>query len=263
MVVVVGYGRDEVSGYLAHAFGPAVRTAVQETQRGTGHAVLSALPALAPATSRVLVLYGDTPLLEPATLQRLVAAYDEAYPRASLAMLTLRVADPTGYGRIERGTDGSVLRIVEHKDATAELGINEVNPGIYLVDAAFLREKVPSLTANNAQGELYLTDLVEMAASLSGVAAVEAGWDPSLAGINDRAQLAAAENVVLRSDRRRSSPRGRDDSHECADRRGRCNRAGGHHRARRRAPGEDADRRSSQGDVGPSSPTSRSRRVRS
>ncbi len=196
VIVVVGHGREEVAAYLAGAFGERVRTAVQETQQGTGHAVRCALPALPAAADRVFVLYGDTPLLDPAELRRLPEALDER-PGATLALLTVRLPDPTGYGRIVRDAGGGVLRVVEQKDATAaERAVDEVNPGIYLARAGFLREAVAALLPNNAQGELYLTDVVEAAARGGGVAPVAARDAASLAGINDRAQLAAAEELL-------------------------------------------------------------------
>jgi bifunctional UDP-N-acetylglucosamine pyrophosphorylase / glucosamine-1-phosphate N-acetyltransferase len=196
VVVVVGHGRDEVSAYLSGAFGDRVRTAVQDVQQGTGHAVRCALPSLSPGTDRVMVLYGDTPLLDPAELARLPRALDED-PAAPLSMLTVRVPDPTGYGRIVRDAAGRVARVVEQRDATTvERAIQEINPGIYVARAAFLREAVAGLQPNNAQGELYLTDVVEAAAKAGGVAPVEARDVVSLSGINDRAQLADAEEVL-------------------------------------------------------------------
>jgi bifunctional UDP-N-acetylglucosamine pyrophosphorylase/glucosamine-1-phosphate N-acetyltransferase len=199
VVVVVGHGRDEVRASLEAAFGERVRTAVQDAQQGTGHAVRCALPSLGEAAERVLVLYGDTPLLDPAELAGLGRALDEE-PTAPLAMLTVRVADPTGYGRILRAArdrGGRVVRIVEHRDASAEeRAIDEINPGIYLAHVAFLRDAVGRLTPNNAQGELYLTDIVEMASATAAVATVACRDAASVAGINDRAQLAAAEELL-------------------------------------------------------------------
>jgi bifunctional UDP-N-acetylglucosamine pyrophosphorylase/glucosamine-1-phosphate N-acetyltransferase len=193
VVVVVGHGRDEVTAYLAKAFGARVRTAVQDVQQGTGHAVRCALPALAARAERVLILYGDTPLLEAGELRSLAGAL----AAAPLSMLTVRVADPTGYGRIVRDASGSVERVVEQKDATpAQRAIDEVNPGIYVARAAFLREALAALKPNNAQGELYLTDVVELAARAGGVVSLAGRDATSLAGINDRAQLAAAEDVL-------------------------------------------------------------------
>jgi bifunctional UDP-N-acetylglucosamine pyrophosphorylase/glucosamine-1-phosphate N-acetyltransferase len=196
VIVVVGHGREEVTAYLGRAFGANVRTAVQDAQHGTGHAVRCALPALGARAERVLILYGDTPLLDAAELGRL-AALLPAGAAEPLAMLTVRVPDPHGYGRIVRGAGGRVERIVEHKDATAEQrAIDEINPGIYVARAAFLRDAVERLQPNNAQGELYLTDIVEMAARQGGVASLLGRDATSLGGINDRAQLAAAEDVL-------------------------------------------------------------------
>jgi bifunctional UDP-N-acetylglucosamine pyrophosphorylase/glucosamine-1-phosphate N-acetyltransferase len=194
VIVVVGHGRAEVAAYLTQAFGERVRTAVQDVQQGTGHAVRCALPALSPEADRVFVLYGDSPLLNPADLADLSRALDtEAAP--PLAMLTVRVPDPTGYGRIVRDAAGQIVRVVEQKDATREeRAIDEINPGIYLARAGFLREAVSRLQPNNVQRELYLTDVVEMAARAGGVAAVLVRDPISLSGINDRAQLAAAED---------------------------------------------------------------------
>ena len=193
---MVGHGRAEVAAYLAQAFGERVRIAVQDVQQGTGHAVRCALPALSADADRVFVLYGDTPLLDPVELARLPRALD-ADPAAPLAMLTVRVPDPTGYGRIVRDAEGRVAGVVEQKDATAaERAVDEMNPGIYLARAAFLREAVAALQPNNAQSELYLTDVVAMAARAGGVAPVAARDAASLAGINDRAQLAAAEDML-------------------------------------------------------------------
>jgi bifunctional UDP-N-acetylglucosamine pyrophosphorylase/glucosamine-1-phosphate N-acetyltransferase len=196
VIVVVGHGREDVSAYLTQAFGAKVRTAVQETQQGTGHAVRCALPSLAAEADRVLLLCGDTPLLDAAELHRLPAALDEAED-SKLALLTVKIADPTGYGRILRDGEGRIVGVREQKDARPEeRAIDEVNAGIYLARAAFLREALARITPNNAQKELYLTDVVEFAARAGGAVGVAARGAASLAGINDRAQLAAAEDVL-------------------------------------------------------------------
>jgi bifunctional UDP-N-acetylglucosamine pyrophosphorylase/glucosamine-1-phosphate N-acetyltransferase len=112
-------------------------------------------------------------------------------------MLTVELADPTGYGRILRDAAGRVVGIREHRDATAdERAIREVNPGLYVARSAFLREAIPMLMPNNAQGELYLTDIVALAAHGGGVLSLPASDAASLSGINDRAQLAALEDVL-------------------------------------------------------------------
>ena len=191
VVVVVGFGREEVSAYLAQAFGDRVRTALQDVQHGTGHAVRCAMPQIRPGAELCLVLCGDTPLIDGDELRQLRGAITSD---VALAMLTYRAADPTGYGRILRDAEGRVIAIREHKDCTQEQrAITEVNPAIYIARTSFLREMLPTLTPNNAQGELYFTDAVAAAARAGGVATITAAAPERLVGVNDRAQLAAAE----------------------------------------------------------------------
>jgi bifunctional UDP-N-acetylglucosamine pyrophosphorylase / glucosamine-1-phosphate N-acetyltransferase len=190
LVVVVGHGRDQVGpvvAELADELGRPVRTAVQEQQLGTGHAVRCGLDALPDDLSGpVLVTCGDVPLLEPGTLEDLLDA--RARSGAAVAVLTTELADPTGYGRVLRGPDGTVDRIVEQADATAdERAVREVNSGVYAFDAAFLRAGLQRLGTDNAQGEMYLTDLVAAAPSAVAVGCPDA-WQ--VRGVNDRAQLA-------------------------------------------------------------------------
>jgi bifunctional UDP-N-acetylglucosamine pyrophosphorylase/glucosamine-1-phosphate N-acetyltransferase len=195
VVVVVGHGRDAVEASLAEAYGARVRTAVQAVQRGTGDAVRCALPAIAADAEHVLLLCGDTPLLDAAELRALRdAAVDAAAP---LAVLTCDAPDPTGYGRILRDAGGRVLGIREHRDATAEeRALREVNSGVYVARAGFLRDAIQRLTPDNAQGELYFTDVVALAAREASALGFKAPGAASLAGINDRAQLAAAEDAL-------------------------------------------------------------------
>ncbi len=194
VIVVLGHGRDEVGAYLAANFGDRIRTALQPTQRGTGDAIRCALPSIPPEADRVLLLCGDTPLLASSDLVPLLGALE---PTQSLAMITVRVPDPTGYGRILRDESGRVVGVREQKDASEkERAIQEINPAVYLARADFLRKAVAELKPNNAQNELYLTDIVEIASQRGGVSTVE-GRDPTnFAGINDRAQLAYAEEVL-------------------------------------------------------------------
>jgi bifunctional UDP-N-acetylglucosamine pyrophosphorylase/glucosamine-1-phosphate N-acetyltransferase len=195
-VVVVGCERDAVVAHLASTFPTAVRTAVQEPQRGTGDAVRCAMPVLGRECDVVLVLYGDTPLLEHPVLERLLAA--RAEHDAALAMLTCMLDDPAGYGRIVRDERGAVARVREQVDASeTERAIREVNPGMYAVRADFLRSALETLRADNAQRELYLTDIVALAAAHGTVAWVEAPAE-ALGGINDRCQLARAEESMHR-----------------------------------------------------------------
>ncbi len=194
MVAVVGHGAQEVTAQLAQAFpGRPLSFALQANQRGTGDAVAQAKEALQGFTGPVLILYGDVPLLTRATLEKLLAAYHSG--GGSLALLSIHLTDPTGYGRLLRD-EGKLTEIVEQKDATpTQLAINEVNAGIYVAEAKFLFDAVSQLKPQNAQGELYLTDIVKAAARLGTVAVVSASAEET-SGINDKAQLAAAAQVM-------------------------------------------------------------------
>lgn len=194
VVVVVGHQREAVRAYLdaAHA---GTRTVVQETMRGTGDAVRQAMPEVPADAETVMVLAGDTPLLTGETLRTLAGHHAET--QAAATILTARLQDPTGYGRIVR--DGqAVQRIVEHKDASDhERAIDEINSGLYLFDAAALREGLQHLTSHNAQGEEYLTDVVEWLVDNGRTVSAYIAEDPEeIHGINDRVQLAAAGAVL-------------------------------------------------------------------
>lgn len=195
-VVVTGHGRERVESELAERFGDRVTFVHQAEQLGTGHAVRCALPALGAKDGRVMVLYGDCPLLEAETLRRLVQASTEA--EADLGMITFVLENPTGYGRILRDDHGKIMAIREHKDATdEERAIREVNPGVYAIRLPFLRSAIEGLTTQNAQGELYLTDLVASAYATTGVADIE-GDEEELRGVNDRLELATCAAVRRR-----------------------------------------------------------------
>lgn len=193
LVVVVGHSRAQVEEHLASrpAGAPKVRTVVQAEQRGTGHAVSVALAALGKLSGEVVVTLGDVPLLTSATLAELVASHRAT--GSGLTVLAATVPDPTGYGRIVRDpVGGSVRKIVEERDATAaERALTEVNSGIYCFDAAVLTAGLSELTPDNAQGELYLTDLVEIAnrrGHAVGAYPLTDVWQAE--GVNDRVQLA-------------------------------------------------------------------------
>jgi bifunctional UDP-N-acetylglucosamine pyrophosphorylase/glucosamine-1-phosphate N-acetyltransferase len=195
VVAVVGHQAEDVKDALRGAFVQAPLTfAVQAEQRGTGHAVACAREALAGFEGAVLILYGDVPLVTVETLGRLKGAFEAG--KGPLALVTCQLDDPTGYGRILRGPDGQVAAVVEHRDATtAQRAIREVNAGIYLAEARFLFAGLERLTPQNAQGELYLTDLVAQAAALGGAVAVDAPFLET-AGVNDRAELADRAEVL-------------------------------------------------------------------
>lgn len=194
VVVVVGHQADAVTED-AHASGLDVTTVVQQEQRGTGHAVQQAMPALTDGIRRVLVLPGDTPLLTTDTLAGLFTATDE-HPAA---MLTFELDDPTGYGRVLRSQDGGVDRIVEHEDANdEERAVTEANAGMYLVARDLLDDALGRLDDDNAQGELYLTDIVAILRADGHHVAPVLAPEEVVAGVNDRAQLADASAVLRR-----------------------------------------------------------------
>jgi len=195
-VVIVGRGREQVEDYLRGAFGDRVAFATQEPQLGTGHAAMQALPAIPASATHVLIIYGDTPLVVVEDLRRLCEAARKN-PDVPVAMLTCRVSNPAGYGRILRDNIHRVVGIREDRDLSpSERAIDEVNPGMYCVRADFLRQGLGRLQNNNAQGEYYLTDLVEMAVQHGGVVDVPGASD-NLVGVNDRAQLAEAEDGMI------------------------------------------------------------------
>jgi bifunctional UDP-N-acetylglucosamine pyrophosphorylase/glucosamine-1-phosphate N-acetyltransferase len=191
--VVYGHGGEAVRKAFAAA--EDLTWALQAEQLGTGHAVMQAMPAI-PDDHRVLVLCGDVPLIRPQTLERLIGEGTAN----KLALLTARVADATGYGRVLRNARGEVTRIVEHNDATDdERRIDEINTGLIAFDARALRRYLGALKSNNVQNEYYLTDVIGLAVAdrvhVDGIVAESAS---EVLGINDRAQLAAAERALQR-----------------------------------------------------------------
>jgi bifunctional UDP-N-acetylglucosamine pyrophosphorylase/glucosamine-1-phosphate N-acetyltransferase len=191
--VVHGHGAELVRAAIP---GPDIRWSLQSEQKGTGHAVVQAMPGI-PDDHMVLVLYGDVPLIRPATLKDLVA---RSGPKA-LALLSARLADPTGYGRVVRDTAGRVARIVEDKDANhKERAIGEINTGVLAAPAGKLRGWLGALKADNSQGEYYLTDCIGAAVRDGcAVEAVIAETAAEVLGVNDKLQLAEAEAAHRRN----------------------------------------------------------------
>lgn len=190
--VVYGHGAEQVRGALGYL---DVNWVHQAERLGTGHAVQQPMGNI-PDGARVLVLYGDVPLISVATLTSLVnAASDDA-----LALLTVNLEDPAGYGRILRDDQNQVTGIVEHKDASGdELYIREINTGLLCAPAALLRDWLAQLNNDNTQGEYYLTDIVALAARAGArVVAGQAGSHEEVQGINDKRDLAAAERILQR-----------------------------------------------------------------
>jgi bifunctional UDP-N-acetylglucosamine pyrophosphorylase/glucosamine-1-phosphate N-acetyltransferase len=193
-VVVIGHQRERVRA--AFAGRDDLEWVVQAEQRGTGHACMMAEPALGEFDGTLLVVCGDTPLLTVKTLDGLLLGHAES--RAAVTVLSMRLPDPKGYGRIVRTPDGEgIERIVEEKDATAaERALDEVNSGIYAFSYPALTGVLSSLTATNAQGEYYLTDTVALLRGRGERAAVVCAADHrELLGINTVDQLAEAEAV--------------------------------------------------------------------
>jgi bifunctional UDP-N-acetylglucosamine pyrophosphorylase / glucosamine-1-phosphate N-acetyltransferase len=199
LVAVVGHGRETVGAHV-ESLDPAASVAVQDQQQGTGHAVQCGLASLtgpggaAPGglTGTVLVTYGDVPLLTSEALADLLARHADA--GNAVTVLTAEVTDPTGYGRVvreDKDDAGQVAAIVEHRDATAaQREIREINSGIYAFDAAVLVDALGRIRADNAQGELYLTDVVGIARGDGlrvGAVRTEDAWQTE--GVNDRVQL--------------------------------------------------------------------------
>jgi bifunctional UDP-N-acetylglucosamine pyrophosphorylase/glucosamine-1-phosphate N-acetyltransferase len=185
--IVYGHGGERVRDALPQT---GLKWVLQAEQKGTGHAVAQAMPAV-PDGHTVLVLYGDVPLIRAATLEGLVS---RAGPR-SLALLSARLPDPAGYGRVIRDPGGRVVRIVEERDANIrEKTIAEVNTGVMAAPAGLLRGWLSALRPDNAQGEYYLTDCID-AAVRDGIAveAVVAESAEEVLGVNDKLQLAEVE----------------------------------------------------------------------
>jgi bifunctional UDP-N-acetylglucosamine pyrophosphorylase/glucosamine-1-phosphate N-acetyltransferase len=194
--VVIGHGADIVRERLA---ADDLNFVLQDKQLGTGHAVAQAVPGLTAET--VLILYGDVPLIEVETLQRLLKRVGPE----QLGLLTVTLKDPTGYGRIVRDAENRVSAIVEHKDATdAQKLITEGNTGILAVPGKRLADWLNRLSNNNAQGEYYLTDVIAMAVDDGLVVATEQPVDAmEVQGANDRKQLAELERHYQQREARR------------------------------------------------------------
>ena len=196
IVLVVGHQANAVSNTFRGA--GDILCAMQEEQLGTGHAVACTKDALCGFRGTVLILCGDTPLLRGETLQELVDFHREQ--DAVLTVLTARMDNPHGYGRVVRDESGRVLAIVEQKDATPEQqAIAEINSGIYCMESDFLFANVSSLSSNNAQNEFYLTDLLSIAVS-KGLTCLARCIDDAdeIMGVNDRGQLAEASRILRR-----------------------------------------------------------------
>ncbi len=191
-VVIVGHGAEKVKAYL----GESAEYALQEQQLGTGHAVLQAKELLGEAEGTTIVVCGDTPLVRASTVEAMLKLHEES--GAAATVLTASFADPTGYGRVIRGEDGTVQRIVEQKDCSPEeAAVNEINTGTYCFDNRKLFEALGNVKNENAQGEYYLTDVIGLFKSAGEVVQGYCTSDLAEAiGVNDRVALADAERFM-------------------------------------------------------------------
>jgi bifunctional UDP-N-acetylglucosamine pyrophosphorylase/glucosamine-1-phosphate N-acetyltransferase len=209
VIVVVGHGRQDVDAYVARVFGggpgsvaPRVRTVVQEEQRGTGDAARVGMTGISARTERVLIMYGDVPLVTGDDLRKVVAPLDAEPSPASLSIATCVLDDPTGYGRVLRRDgkkDGAPALVREERDLrdAGERAVREINAGIYAGSVALFRDALAKLAPDNAQRELYLTDVVALASEAgAAIATVQLG-EEVLAGVNDREQLARVDRVLM------------------------------------------------------------------
>jgi bifunctional UDP-N-acetylglucosamine pyrophosphorylase/glucosamine-1-phosphate N-acetyltransferase len=186
--LIYGHGGDQMKGRITESH---LNWIQQTEQLGTGHAMQMAMPHFK-ETEKILIVYGDVPLLTPQTLERLI----DAQPEGGIGLLTVHLDNPTGYGRIER-VDGNVTAIVEQKDATqSQREIKEVNTGILVASARDLRRWLPALSNDNAPGEYYLTDIIQMAHQEGGViCAVHPTSTVEVEGVNNRLQLSKLERA--------------------------------------------------------------------
>lgn len=199
-IIVLGHQADEVKKALDEYFVGQLIFAVQTQIDGTGSAVKTGVPHLDPDVTSVLVMYGDTPLIKPESLQRLVNIQKQSH--VPIAMFSSFAPDPTGYGRIVRNANEHIAAIVEEKDANmAEKEIREINPGVYIFDAEFLRGNINRLSNDNPKKEYLLTDLIRMyvknGPKHGPVESVEVSYD-EVHGVNDRRQLAYAHQIINR-----------------------------------------------------------------
>ena len=191
-IIVTGHGAEQVEQQFKS---PTTIFTQQKEQLGTGHAVHMAVPELC-SDAVVIVLYGDVPLIRPATIQKILAVVTES----TMGLLTINLDQPTGYGRIVRNTKGDITEIIEQKDASAEqLKITEVNTGVLALQSSQLSDWLPKITNNNAQGEYYLTDLVAIARD-AGVEVISVNPESAteVEGVNNRVQLSQLERAHQR-----------------------------------------------------------------
>ncbi len=196
VIAIVGFKRENVISHLEKVFGSRIAFAIQKEQLGTGHAVMQTEELLADYNGDLIVLSGDVPLLTPKTIENLLKTHYET--GAVMTVLTAKVDDPSGYGRIIRHADGSVEKIVEDRDATPEeRRVNEINSGIYAFKKKELFQALKHVQPNNSQHEYYLTDVFAYFVNEGmRVSAILAEHFDEIRGINTMAQLKEAEEAL-------------------------------------------------------------------
>jgi len=203
IITILGHQAEEVERAVLAEVGELASFVIQEKQRGTGDAVESARRVLEDSDSLVLVLSGDVPMIRVETLQKLIEHHNNT--GAACSILSVRLENPTGYGRIIRDNNGEFRKIVEQRDATEdERLVREINSGIYCFEATALFDALRKVEPKNDQGEYYLTDVAEIILASGGTVSVYLVNDPrEVSGVNTRAELAEFENLVRRSAIRR------------------------------------------------------------
>src|SRR5829696_817176 len=199
VITIVGHQAEEVERAVLAEVGELASFVVQEKQRGTGDAVESARRFLEKSDSLVLVLSGDVPMIRVETLKKLIELHNNT--GAACSILSVRLENPTGYGRIIRHESGAFQKIVEQRDATEdERQVREINSGIYCFEATALFDALRKVQPKNEQGEYYLTDVAEIILASGATVSVYLNNDArEVSGINTRAELAEFENLVRRS----------------------------------------------------------------
>jgi bifunctional UDP-N-acetylglucosamine pyrophosphorylase/glucosamine-1-phosphate N-acetyltransferase len=203
IITIVGHQAEEVERVVRAEIGELASFVVQGKQRGTGDAVESARSVLENSDSLVLALYGDVPMIRVETLRKFIEHHN--HTGSTCSILSVRLENPTGYGRIIRDNNGEFRKIVEQRDATEEeRQVREINSGIYCFESKALFDGLRKVEPKNDQGEYYLTDVAEIILASGGTVSVFMINDPrEVAGINTRAELAEFENLVRRSAIRR------------------------------------------------------------